>query len=103
MKAWQINKAVGIISKGGIIAYPTEAVYGLGCSAHISQAVDKILWIKSRRRQKGLILVGTDIDEFQGWIDLEYVKGSEEIMCSWPGPVTWIIPARRTAPEWITG
>ncbi len=103
MKPWQISKAVKVINQGGVIAYPTEAVYGLGCSANDRHAVERILWLKSRRRQKGLILVGYEIDDFRDWIDLDFVEKSAVIMDSWPGPVTWIIPARRNVPKWITG
>ncbi len=103
MKTWEINKAVEVISQGGVIAYPTEAVYGLGCSAYARGAVDKILLIKSRRKQKGLILVGYQIEDFQDWVDVEFVKNSIEITSSWPGPVTWIVPANRNVPDWITG
>jgi L-threonylcarbamoyladenylate synthase len=103
LKPWHISKAVEVISHGGVIAYPTEAVYGLGCSAYVKQAVEKILWIKSRRRYKGLILVGYEIEDFRDWIDLDFVKDSHEITGSWPGPVTWIIPAKRNTPSWLSG
>jgi len=103
LNSWEISKAASIVSQGGVIAYPTEAVYGLGCSAYCQDAVEKILRLKFRKPHKGLILVGYDIGQFNNWIDIKRVQNSTEIMNSWPGPVTWIIPVSRKAPTWITG
>lgn len=103
MNSWEIFKAASVISQGGIIAYPTEAVYGLGCSAYCQHAVEKILRLKSRKPHKGLILVGYDIRQFKNWINIKTVQNSSEIMDSWPGPVTWVIPANRKVPAWLTG
>lgn len=88
---------------GGIIAYPTEAVYGLGCLPRERQAVFKILRIKRRSWRKGLIVVAADLDQLRPLIDLPRGGLRAEILASWPGPVTWILPARPALPRWLTG
>ena len=103
MTLWQINHAVRVIRQGGVIAYPTEAVYGLGCSPYYFPAVARILKLKRRNISKGLILVGSDISQFDRLADFSKVVDMSPILDSWPGPVTWIIPARRGVPRWLTG
>ena len=103
MTPWQINYAVRVIRQGGVIAYPTEAVYGLGCSPYYFHAVARILRLKKRSVSKGLILVGSDITQFEEWADFEKIKDFSPILASWPGPVTWILPAKTGVPIWLTG
>ena len=88
---------------GGVIAYPTEAVWGVGCDPHNEAAVNKLLMIKQRSVSKGLIVVAASIDQFA-----HYLKGLEPLLLaqleqSWPGPVTWLVPDNGYAPRWIVG
>lgn len=92
-----------MVSVGGILAYPTEAVYGLGCTPFSAEAVRRIFRLKRRKPGKGLILIGSDIRQFHGLIDLDRLGRREEILASWPGPVTWILPARPGVPRWLRG
>ncbi|MDP4987662.1 MAG: L-threonylcarbamoyladenylate synthase [Porticoccaceae bacterium] len=92
-----------IIRQGGVIAYPTEAVWGLGCDPWNEEAVDRLLAIKNRSVDKGLILVADNIRQFdflfedfpQDWID--------RMSSTWPGPNTWLVPHQNLLPEWVTG
>lgn len=90
---------------GGVIAYPTEAVWGLGCDPRNPSAVNRILEIKQRELAKGLILIAADVAQLQPFIDLAALTESRRAMVlgSWPGPHTWIVPAGHQAPPWITG
>lgn len=91
-----------ILSEGGIIAYPTEAVFGLGCDPLDEIAVERILTLKQRDWRKGLILLAADLQQLQPWISLP----SEELArigTHWPGPATWVVPASQNTPDWITG
>lgn len=91
-----------ILSQGGVIAYPTEAVFGLGCDPLDAFAVERILTLKQRDWRKGLILLAADLQQLQPWISLP----SEElarISAHWPGPATWVVPASQNTPDWITG
>jgi L-threonylcarbamoyladenylate synthase len=92
-----------VINNGGVIAYPTEAVYGLGCSPVFQASVQRILRLKRRRISKGLILVGADIAQFRHLVDMDKLQNKDEILATWPGPVTWILPARPSVPGWLTG
>ncbi|MDX2345541.1 MAG: L-threonylcarbamoyladenylate synthase [Legionella sp.] len=101
----QINTARELLKAGEVIAYPTEAVYGLGCDIFNEQAVLRILALKKRDKSKGLIILIADWPQLWDLIDKNAVSKarSELIKNSWPGPVTWIFPKSDKAPEWITG
>ncbi|NNF95993.1 MAG: threonylcarbamoyl-AMP synthase [Halobacteria archaeon] len=103
MPSNQINEAVHVLQQGGVIAYPTEAVYGLGCDPANHQAVQKLLEIKQRDRDKGLILIAADFDQlipFLAEID-DPIK--ERVLATWPGPVTWLWPAKSGVSTWLRG
>ena len=102
MKPWHIRAAAGVLRAGGVIVYPTEAVFGLGCAPHFPDAVARIVAIKRRNPRKGLIIVAACIEQVQRFIDVSAIELAP-VLASWPGPVTWILPAGRAAPAWITG
>lgn len=99
----QLAQAASIIVQGGVIAYPTEGVYGLGCSPFDQHAVETLLALKKRPLEKGLIVVAS---EWQQVAELTKSIGSKQlahVFASWPGAITWIFPASKKAPTWITG
>lgn len=100
-----ITTAVRALRSGGVIAYPTEAVWGLGCDPFNQDAVTRLLAIKQRPVDKGLILVAASVDQLDGLADWAALPTgrSETVLASWPGPNTWIVPATRRVPRWITG
>ena len=100
-----INEAAIRLKSGGVIAYPTEAVWGLGCDPFDETAVMRLLAIKQRPVDKGLILIAADLAQLQPLLDLPAVPETRlaEVLASWPGPHTWVLPASATAPRWITG
>ncbi len=86
------DKAAEILRRGGIIAYPTEGVFGLGCLPQDIDAVRRLLAVKQRDPSKGLILLAAEASQFEGWIDL---PGSVVIPDpQTASPITWIVPAR---------
>jgi len=97
--------AIPILHSGGIIAYPTEAVWGLGCDPANQQAVLKLLALKQRPIEKGLILVAAYVTQLTGWAELDALPDSrrQAVLATWPGPQTWVLPAGERAPRWITG
>ncbi len=101
--AWQIQQIAQKIRHGAVIAYPTEAVWGLGCDPFNATAVTRLLALKERSMNKGLILVAADIEQF-AWL-LEGLSDNEmaQLTASWPGPNTWLVPHHNRVPEWITG
>jgi L-threonylcarbamoyladenylate synthase len=85
------------------VAYPTEAVWGLGCDPWDDMAVERLLTLKQRSPAKGLILVAAAISQFE-WLlaDLSAAQQSR-LSLSWPGPTTWLVPHRQLVPPWISG
>ena len=93
------------LRRGGVIAYPTEAVWGLGCDPFDEAAVTRLLAIKQRPIDKGLILVAGALEQLDGLLDWDTLPTDrrEAVFASWPGPHTWIVSATARVPAWITG
>ena len=100
---WQLYTAARWVKAGGVIAYPTEAVFGLGCDPGDRCAVERLLALKRRPVAKGLILVASDWNQLQPWLDGIPPAWHEKLHRSWPGPTTWLIPAAKYCPDWLTG
>jgi len=99
----RIWRCVEQLRSGGMIAYPTEAVWGLGCDPFNSHAVNRILEFKRRPWQKGLILVAAStrqIGFLLGGLTDEQHRLLEE---SWPGPNTWLLRHRGLIPDLVSG
>ena len=92
-----------IIASGGVIAYPTEAVWGLGCDPFNPRAVNKILALKQRSVAKGLILAAADIGQLEPFLTNISAEQRQQLETSWPGPVTWLVPNNGLIPHWISG
>jgi L-threonylcarbamoyladenylate synthase len=103
VQAIKLRRACDELRHGGVIAYPTEAVYGLGCDPLRPEAVARLLAIKGRHWSKGLILIADRPQRLQPFvaIDLDPLPGV--LQQTWPGPHTWILPASRACPRWIKG
>lgn len=98
-----IARAARIVRAGGVVAYPTEAVFGLGCLPLHRCAVQRVLAIKRRSWRKGLILIGANLAQLERFVVLPPEPRRSEILASWPGPVTWVLDARRGTPRWLRG
>jgi L-threonylcarbamoyladenylate synthase len=96
---------VQALHRGVVIAYPTEAVFGLGCDPDNQQAVDYLLSLKQRSREKGLILVAANYSQLKPYVDASSLSEQvqQEIFLHWPGPTTWLIPAQQKTASWLTG
>lgn len=102
MSDFQLRQAARIIAGGGVVACPTEAVYGLSCDPLNPLALQRVLRIKNRPVLKGLILAAADVDQLAPFIDTRNID-MQPALDSWPGPETWILPAAADVPGWITG
>ncbi|MFZ5656508.1 MAG: L-threonylcarbamoyladenylate synthase [Pseudomonadota bacterium] len=100
-----IPTAVAVLIRGGVLAYPTEAVWGLGCIPFDGEAVHRLLAIKRRPVEKGLILVAADVAQLEAVVDWSALPAPrrEAVQTTWPGPHTWVVPARAAVPAWISG
>ena len=97
-----LDTAIRILRAGGVIAYPTETVYGLGCDPFDEAAVTRLLAIKERPVAKGLILLAADLDQLDGLVILTPAQ-QRELASVWPAPVTYLLPATERVPAWIRG
>ena len=100
---WQIRRAVFHLRAGGVIAYPTETVYGLGCDPLDEDAVERLLELKRRPREKGLILIGADLEQLLPYIDVADLALQKKLTVVTKRPTTWICPPRDGLPRWLTG
>lgn len=101
---WQLHCARRTLFGGGIIAYPTEAVWGLGCDPWDAEAVDRILGLKHRPMEKGMILVASSVDQVRFLLDPLPLDLQREAESHWPGPVTCLLPdVQQQIPEWVRG
>lgn len=100
---WPLRRAVETVRDAGVIAYPTEAVYGLGCDPLERDAVGRILDIKQRDAAKGVILIASRIEQLLPFMAKLPADVLSKLEASWPGPVTWVVPAAAHVPAWLTG
>ncbi|MBQ0721303.1 MAG: Sua5/YciO/YrdC/YwlC family protein [Gammaproteobacteria bacterium] len=98
-----IRLAAASLHKGGIVAYPTEAVWGLGCDPKNDSAVQHLLALKKRDPGKGLILIAADIAMFTPYLRELEPAFIAQLQNSWPGAITWLIPNNQQASPWISG
>jgi L-threonylcarbamoyladenylate synthase len=98
-----ITNAVTALKNGGIIAYPTEAIYGLGCDPLDSNAVKQLLKIKQRKKEKGLILIAASMEQLTPYLQDMNEETRQRVLSGWPGPITWILPAKPEVPELLRG
>ncbi len=103
MHLFQLKHASRLIRYGGVVACPTEAVYGLSCHPLNHEAVSTILTLKQRSQDKGLILVASDVSQLIPFTTDPLIFNQQNIKESWPGPTTWLVPANAATPAWLTG
>lgn len=102
MNAWHFAQAARVMHQGGVIAYPTEAVWGLGCDPYNEDALMQLLALKKRPVEKGVILVAANMAQVGPL--LEGLTGDElkRLEASWPGPNTWLLPdPQNLIPAWV--
>lgn len=98
-----LAQAAEIIAGGGVIAFPTDTVYGLGCDLFNVQAVQRIYAIKERPGGMPLIALFADAAQWPQ-VAAALPPGVEALMARWwPGPLTLIVPARADVPAMVLG
>lgn len=100
-----ITDAVEVFLQGGIIAYPTEAVFGLGCDPDNEDAVEKLLALKQRPVEKGLILLAGNYSQLLPYVDDSAIAQDKRclILSRWPGPITQILPVKKNISPLLSG
>ncbi len=94
-----LARAARVLRRGGIVAYPTEYCYGLGCDPMNRTAVRRLLRLKRRSVRKGLLLIAADVMQLEPYVE----KFPPRALATWPGPHTWLLPVKAGIPGWITG
>ncbi|WP_166252975.1 L-threonylcarbamoyladenylate synthase [Marinobacter salicampi] len=92
LTSWHIYQARSALRHGQVIAYPTEAVWGLGCDPWDEGAVKQVLELKERPAHKGLILVAGSLDQVRFLLDPLPAELQARAREHWPGPVTCLLP-----------
>lgn len=108
MKIWtstQLDEAVAALRSGEIVAYPTEAVFGLGCDPKNPDAVTRLFELKKRSPALGFLVIGASEEHFSDFVDWPQLNQHQKqlIRRSWPGPNTWIMPASNLVPKHVVG
>lgn len=99
-----VSRAAACVQAGGVIAYPTEGVWGLGCDPWNEDAVKRLLRLKRRPVEKGLILVAANINQVAALVAPLDRAQQQLLLESWPGPNTWLLPdVDQLVPPWIKG
>lgn len=99
----QLKEALSLLREGQVIAYPTEAVYGLGCDPFNQQALSRLFELKGRPANKGVILLISDWSQLFPLILPIPDSMLVPVYDTWPGHVTWIFPRSEAVPAWLTG
>lgn len=97
-----LKQASAIIRDGGVVLHATEGVWGLASDAFCEAAVLRILTIKARAVDKGLIVIGGSADAFAPELERLELEQRQRVMANWPGPFTWVLPGQRF-PAWVRG
>jgi L-threonylcarbamoyladenylate synthase len=98
-----LREAVAALEAGGLIAYPTEGVWGVGCDPMNPRACSRLLALKRRAFGKGLIVVAADFEQVEPMLRMVDERIEQRALATWPGPVTWLWPAEDWVPDWLTG
>lgn len=91
------------LQQGGVIAYATESCFGLGCDPRNARAVRRILRLKGRPQSRGLILIAGKINQIKRYIAPLDAAQNEVLMQEWPGPTTFLLPAKSDVPRYLRG
>lgn len=93
MSDWHLRQAARALARGGIAAYPTEGVWGLGCDPDNPDALARLLALKQRPAGKGLILITYTFAALAPYLGELDSAIQARALATWPGPVTWLWPA----------
>jgi L-threonylcarbamoyladenylate synthase len=98
-----IASAVAALRAGGVIAYPTEAVYGLGCNPLDRTAVTRLFELKQRPPTQGVLLIAADFAQAEPYLGSVPPEALARARATWPGPHTWVFPRSSETPAWLAG
>lgn len=99
----QLSKIRRVVQAGGVIAYPTEAVWGLGCDPASEPALRRVLALKRRQMAKGMILIAADFAQIWPYVGSLTPDVRQQLRRWWPGPITLLLPASARLSRLVRG
>ncbi len=109
MQTINFEQAIYTLKQGDVLAYPTEAVWGLGCDPRQEHAFQKILTLKQRPIEKGVILLSENIERVEPLLAELDLSMRQQVIESWRTSTfdqrayTWLLPINIEIPTWIYG
>ena len=103
MQATNYDSAIQTLRQGGVIAYPTEAVFGLGCDPDNHAALVQLIELKQRAASKGVILIAADLSQLEPYVARVDKQLLQRALATWPGPFTWLFPCAQTVDPLLLG
>ncbi|KPN71198.1 L-threonylcarbamoyladenylate synthase [Neisseria sp. 83E34] len=91
------------LKHGGLVAYPTESCYGLGCLPQNVRALQKLVRLKKRPQHKGMIVIGDGLPRLLPLLQGLSEKQQRNIAAVWPAPLTYLLPVSPKAPVTLRG
>lgn len=98
-----LSETVAALAAGGVVAYPTEAVFGLGCLPDHPDALARLAAIKGRTADRGMILIGDSFEQLRPYVAELDAETEARVCATWPGAVSWVLPARADLHPLVTG
>ena len=95
--------ALACLRRQEVLAYPTEGVFGLGCDARNEAACARVVALKQRRPEQGMIVLVDDWTRLGDWIKPLSPQQQQQLSHHRDSFVTWLFPASASAPPWLTG
>jgi L-threonylcarbamoyladenylate synthase len=100
---FHLRRAVEVLRGGGVVAYPTEGVWGLGCDPGNPAALRRLLALKGRDPGKGMILIAADLAQVEPYLAGLDREQRARLAATWPGPMTWVVPAGHRVSPLVSG
>ena len=100
---WQLRTFSRLFDAGALFGYPTESVYGVGCDPWNGAAVERLLALKQRPMEKGVILIASSVEQLVPFVSLQTRAQWSQLAQPRGCPTTWIVPVSVQTPEWIRG
>jgi L-threonylcarbamoyladenylate synthase len=97
------RRLTSFLKRGGLIAYPTESCYGLGCDPANRKAVQRILKLKRRPQRKGLILIAAHFHQVARYLQPLTLADQARLQNDDRHATTYLMPTLHSAPRWLRG
>ena len=98
-----LTEAVAILHQGGLVAFPTETVYGLGADALNPAALQRLYRVKGRPGHHPVIVHIPSMEHLEEWAEAIPDTARQLASAFWPGPLTLVLPRTRQVPDAVTG